>query len=56
MRHPIAPGTKDAIKRLAGVDEFRPGRGGDNALDQSIDYRIGNAGEVLRTLGGGRLL
>ena len=55
VRNPVAAGAKDAIERLAGGDELCPRLGGDDGGDQRVDHRVGNPGEILRALGGGRL-
>src|ERR1700741_1509700 len=48
VRHPGPAGTYDAVERLAGSDQVRPGFGSDNGVDQGVDHGIGDGGEVLR--------
>src|SRR3989304_6547483 len=55
VRNPVAPGTDDAVERPAGGRQFGPGLGGDDDIDQRIDRWVGEAGNVLRALGGGGL-
>src|SRR6202040_831973 len=53
-RNPIMAGAQDAVERPAsGVELLARFRRGDR-LDQRVDPRIGDAGEIARTvLGGG---
>ena len=55
LRHPIAPGTKHPIEGPARGREIGAIVGADDLLDQRIQNRAGNAGEIVRSLGGGRL-
>ena len=50
VRNPVAPGTDDPVKCLAGGRQFCPRLGGNNDVDKRIDSRIGDAGKILRTL------
>src|SRR6266702_6047402 len=55
LRDPVPSATEQAIERAAGGGERRAALGGDDLLDQCIDGRIGDAGEIVRALGRRRL-
>src|SRR5262249_15948214 len=52
---PVAAGAEHAVERLAGGNQARPRFRGDDLVDQRVDDRIGDAGEVVGTRGRGRL-
>src|SRR5271166_1954090 len=55
-RDPIMAGAQYAVERAAGRVELVPRCGRRDRLDERIDSRIGDAGEIARTVlgGGGR--
>src|SRR5579863_2758704 len=50
MRYPVAASADQAIERAASGYQRGPAFGGNDDVDQRIDRRIGNAGEVVRAL------
>src|SRR5262249_41592843 len=50
VRNPVSPGTDDAVERPAGAHHRGPRLGRDDPVDQSVDHRIGDAGQILRAL------
>ena len=55
LRHPIAPGAEHPVERAARDRQFGPVLGADDLLHQRVDRGIGDAGEVVGSLGRGRL-
>src|SRR3974390_1103693 len=53
VRDPVAPCADDAVKRATGSGELVPRLGSDNDVDEGINRRIGDAGEILRAPGCG---
>ena len=49
MRDPIPSGTEDAIKRAAGGNQLVSRFGGDDNLDQPVEYRIRDTRPILRS-------
>src|SRR5262249_28783901 len=55
VRDPIAAGADHPVEYPAGRRQARAAIGCDDLVDERIDDRIGNAGEILRALYRGRL-
>src|SRR3974390_1371271 len=53
VRDPVAPCADDAGEGATGSGELVPRLGADNDVDEGIDRRIGDAGEILCALGCG---
>src|SRR6516164_787782 len=53
VRDPVAPCADDAVKRATGSGELVPRLGGNNDVDEGINCRIGDAGEILSAPGCG---
>src|SRR5215218_7502812 len=48
MRYPVAASADHAVERATGDGQFAARVGPDDLLDQRIDYRISDAGAVVR--------
>src|SRR5262249_40478489 len=55
MRNPIAAGAEHPVEYPAGHRQARAAIGCDDLIDERIDDRIGNAGQILRALHRGGL-
>src|SRR6202522_3835198 len=47
MGNPVTAGADDAVERTTSGGQRGPGRRGDDGVNQSVDRRIGDAGEVV---------
>ena len=55
LRHPVVAGAEHTVEGPARNGQFIPRIGAEDALDQRVDRRIGNARQIIGTFGARRL-